>query len=106
LNIHLNTIAKRQREDKKANKMSSEHRCLSQEEKEEEAKEELKEEEPFDVCEGSFPDSNYPPPPILEEQAPGNLPCAEDQEMPAEDEWFCPHCAHSPCSFLQWQEEL
>jgi hypothetical protein len=37
---------------------------------------------------------------------PDNLPHAEDQEMPAEDDWFCPCCAHSPCSFLQWQEEL
>jgi DNA-directed RNA polymerase subunit M/transcription elongation factor TFIIS len=23
-----------------------------------------------------------------------------------EDEWLCPTCNHSPCSFVQWQEEL
>jgi hypothetical protein len=31
-------------------------------------------EEPFDEREGSFPDSEYPSPPILEEQVPNSLP--------------------------------
>jgi hypothetical protein len=40
-----------------------------------------------------------------EEEAPHNLPHAEEQEPP-EDWWFCPHCSELPCQFLQWQEEL
>jgi hypothetical protein len=62
--------------------------------------------EPFDEYEGLFPDIEYPSLPILEEQAPDDLPCAEDQETPAEDEWYCPLCGNSPCQFLQWQEGL
>jgi hypothetical protein len=52
--------------------------------KEEETKGESKEEEPWDECEGYFPDT-YPPPPLLEEQVPDDLPRAEDEETPAED---------------------
>jgi hypothetical protein len=80
--------------------MSPEHCHQLQEE------EEAKEEEPWDECEGSFPDSHYPPPPNLEEQIPNDLPQEENQEQPPEDEWFCLHCENSPCLFIQWQEEL
>jgi hypothetical protein len=81
--IHLNTVAKRR-------KMSSEHRRNpwqeGEEGKEEEAKEEeskeeeTKEEEEdrldgiYDECAGSFPDLVYPPPPVLEEEVPDDLP--------------------------------
>jgi hypothetical protein len=48
-----------------------------------------------------FPDEEYPPPPGLKEQIPDDLPCAEDQEPPPEDQGYCPHCRNSPCLFLQ-----
>jgi hypothetical protein len=93
--------------------MSSKHRReLSQEvedvkEKEgdeEEAKEEEQDkEELWDECEGGYPDSEYPPPPVLEEQVSAALPCQEDQEMPPE-EWKCHLCGKSPCIFLRWEE--
>ena len=93
--------------------MLSEHRLEPERDKEAkvEAKEETKEEEteveqPYDVCEGSFPDSHYPPPPILEEEMPDDLPQEENEETPTEDEWLCLLCGKSPCLFLQWQEEL
>jgi hypothetical protein len=99
--------------------MSSEHRCqLGQQDDEEESKEkkedykeerqEYKEEsiEPWDQCAGSFPDSVYPTPPVLEEQVPEDLPKEENEEPPAEDEWHCPVCMNSPCLFLQYQDEL
>jgi hypothetical protein len=47
-----------------------------------------------------------PLPPFPEEQEPNDLSYVEEQEPPPEDDWFCPHCSHSPCSFLQWQGEL
>jgi hypothetical protein len=80
--------------------------------KEKKAKvEETKEEEEerldgiYDACAGSFPDSCYPPPPVLEEERPEDLPIQVDQEEPS-DEWYCPHCRKSPCLFLQWEEDL
>ena len=89
--------------------MKSEHRQCSEGKKEtdEDAKEEEAEkEQPYDECEGSFPDNHYPPPPILEEQIPDDLPKEGNQETPADDEWLCLRCANSPCLFLQYQDEL
>jgi hypothetical protein len=110
------------------NKMSSEHRRDSSPEpverkmrkkgkaKEEENKKEEKkivkreekslDEDIYDECR-AFPDSEYPTPPVLEECCPDDHPKIENvwQDEP-EDEWFCQTCKHSPCSFLQWQEEL
>jgi hypothetical protein len=68
---------------------------------EEEAKE-----EPEEECKGAFPNEEYPQPPDLEEHTPNDLPPAEKQEPPSEDQGYCPHCGNSPCLFLQWQEEL
>jgi hypothetical protein len=124
--IHLNTVAKRRRTQKTIN-MSSEHRRdLSPEAvdrkkrktgkaKEEENKKEEKkikkeekslDEDILDECD-TFPDSEYPTPPVLEDCCPDDHPRIENvwQDEP-EDEWFCPTCNHSPCSFVQWQEEL
>ena len=100
--------------------MSSEHRRQSgQEEDEEDSKKEKKEDfkeerqeykedskEPWAKCAGAFPDSEYPTPPVLEEQVPEDLPKEENEEPPAEDEWHCPACMNSPCLFLQYQDEL
>jgi hypothetical protein len=78
---------------------------------EDEKVEETKEEEEkrldaiYDPCAGSFPDSCYPPPPVLEEERPEDLPLQVDQDEPC-DEWYCKHCRKSPCLFLQWEEEL
>ncbi len=74
--------------------------------KEEETKEEIKEEEPWDACEGYFPDTCCPPPPVLNEQVPNDLPQEENQEPPAEDEWLCPVCKSSSVLFLQYQDDL
>ncbi len=82
--------------------MSSEHHCKplqegeegqEEEAKEEESKEEEqdKEEELHDECAGSFPDSMYPPPLVLNKEVPDDLPGQADQEQPP-DEWYCPHC--------------
>jgi hypothetical protein len=94
--------------------MTSEHHCqLGQQEdeneenkEEEETKEVSKEEEPWDQCEGSFPVTCYPTPPRLEEQVPDDLPREENQEPPAEDEWFFPVCKNLLCLFLQYQDKL
>jgi hypothetical protein len=64
------------------------------------------EEAPVDLCEGCMSDRNYPEPPVIEEEAPDDLTRAENQDEPKEDPWLCPACNHSPCSFLQYQEEL
>ena len=100
--------------------MTSKHRRqLGQEEDEEdstEKQEDFKEErqeykeaskEPWDQCAGAFRDSEYPTPPVLEEQVPEDLPKEENEEPPAEDEWHCPVCTNSPpCLFLQYQDKL
>jgi hypothetical protein len=92
-------------------KVKSEHRQEESKEKKEnyrEKKEGYKEEskEPWDQCVGSFPDSHYSNPPVLEEQVPEDLPKEENEERPAEDEWHCQACSNSPCLFLQYQDEL
>jgi hypothetical protein len=117
--IHLNTNAKRQKEREptktkkaKTNKItlsSERHSTMDAKNKileseKEKAKEEAKEEW-FDECGGSSPDSEYPDPPKLKEQIPDNLPPAEEQEPPPEDEGYCANCGNSPCLFLQWQQE-
>jgi hypothetical protein len=103
--IHLKAVAKRC----KRQRTKQTNHCQSQEEEGaiEEAKEkEAQEEEPWDACEGCFPNSCFPPSPVLEEQIPDNLPREENEEPPAEDEWFFPVCKNSPCLFLQHQDEL
>lgn len=118
--IHLSTVAKRQRgmsKNKEKEKMSSERRRLlkvGDKDKEEPKKEEEKEEERVeveDVCEGSFPDSEYPQPPfleVLEEQETDDSPPSVDgvDGVACVDQWLCPACNNSPCQFLQYQEEL
>jgi hypothetical protein len=101
---------KRRKRKEATTKISSEHRCDQLKNKEEETKEEVKQEEQdkeelYDECEGSYPDLEYPPPAVLKEQVPDDLPCQEDQET-LPDEWYFPLCGKSPCLFLQWEEEL
>jgi hypothetical protein len=73
--------------------------------KEEAKEEESYEEDFYDECE-TFPDSEYPTPPVPEEQIPNDHPRQDDQEAPPEDVWFFTACGNSPCQFIQWQEEL
>jgi hypothetical protein len=54
-----------------------------EEAKEEESKEEdqdKKEEELHNECSGCFPDSVYPPPPVLEEEVPDGHPHQKEQD--------------------------
>jgi hypothetical protein len=80
--------------------------------KEKEKEDKSLDEDIVDDCEGCFPDSEYPTAPeypvapVLEEQVPDDHPRAVDEHQPPEDVWLCDHCGNSPCSFLQWQEEL
>jgi hypothetical protein len=49
------------------------------------------------------------PPPVLEEQAPGDLPVQEEQDPPSDPEeeyWHCIVCLGRPCFFRQWQQEM
>ena len=72
-------------------------------ESEEEEEEDAKVEEPVNVLNGDFPDSEYPTPHVLEEQIPDDLLRAEEdiELSDKEEKWKCPNCMHSPCSFLQ-----
>ena len=73
---------------------------------EKEEEDDKKVEQEMDHLEGNFPDSVYRPPPVLEEQAPDDLPRPEVEPEPLTEEWFCTNCSDSPCLFLQYQDEL
>ena len=68
----------------------------------------MKVEETVNVLDGDFPNSQYPTPPVLEEQVPDDLLRPEEDLKPPDEEekWKCPNCSHSPCSLLQWQDKL
>jgi hypothetical protein len=68
--------------------------------------EETCKEDLYDECKGGCPDSEYPAPPVLEEQIPVDHPRQDDQEPPPEDVWLSPASGNSPCQFIQRQEEL
>jgi hypothetical protein len=73
-------------------------------EEEEKVEEETGEENSLVVYHGE-----YQTPPVLDEEAPGDLPVQEEQDPPSDPEeeyWHCIVCLGRPCFFRQWQQEM